>query len=1259
MNLIKQIEANLKGINQARFQDLINHLLHVQGYKFIGAPGSVVSKEKTSKGVPDSFFVNGDKYTFVECTTQTKLEGSKTFIEKLLKDIDHCFNEEKSGISKSNIESIILACNEDISANEYKSLKEKVKTYNADTLLEVYNIQNLPMYIYDFPGLAEQYIGVEIIKGEIYNLPDFLVKTTKGLQPSLTNEFVGRKEELEQALEYLQFVDILLLSGAAGVGKSRLAVEILSEVEKNNFIPIVIQSSAVPLWDDFVNLFQNGKDYIILFDDANKSVQNLTYLLDFLQKPKINKLKVVITLRDYVKQEVAKRLNNSIYREILIDVLKDEQIEEIACKILPNLKQYNDIKRRIVELAKGNARVAIMAANSISPNSTINYLDTPVQLYEKYFEKISEEIEAFKKTIMLQALAIVSFFGVLDRKNELLKEILYNQFQIDWDELWSAILELHSHEIVDVYSNEVVKVADQVLATYAFYKCFIDNKTSKLNYANWIICFIENYSKRIVNTLVDVNNTFNYEHIKELVLPHLQIVSATQNDDKFLYSFYSAFWFYKGFDTLLYLKKWVDGLPIEIGKDVYKFEYVHNDHTQAGEYFELLVNFWEYPNAFLIPSLELGIDLLVKQPNRLPKFLKFIDDHFSYKWNDINNGYSRQNILFDVLLKKDLSNEKRKISNGIFLSISKKLLGWHFTQFESSKGMAIKIINFDLYKSPELMKLRERILETAFLLFNENTLQCDSLLNKLCYPRGDIDKQIYVDELPIYNKIIQEKLSVKKYNDCKFVKRIAKFLADTATEYPKEWNNFIESDIIKLSKFLKTEWDDERGKSFEQREAEKLIEFESFVAVKSWEDIEELIFKINDLFQQNESSRWSVSDGATKFVIAIAKSSKQNFVNALHLYFSNKLFEQLLNTNIVYYPLENNLISANELLAIIDTYSFENKPFWTYALLSAVPEQQIDMLLTGRLIELFSHSTNPLPIHRMSVLNKYQSSFEKFVNTINELSESKYNIISYLTEILLSKRNTYRVSLGFQFCQDCSQYFIDNSHLLKQAYIQMKNIDQHFDYDGEELKSVLQIDNYFIVDYIQAKANDTDYVYFRLENLKTDIIWTLNDYENIINQCFAIIIPKHPPYSNLKHPTAVFLTLQNPNEEVNSKRDAFIEKYISINHNSKAEIITIMSNVLHLFKNKFVSYLKQFLLLNNDFEMFRKLWLTASSGMTNSLVAQFQEDIELNIEILSMVKTLPNILSYHKHIDYLEKRSIWLKKDIENQQRRDFEETYD
>lgn len=81
------IEKYLLAIDQATFQKMMNHLLHLEGYKFIGSPGSVIGKNKTSKGSPDSFFEDGDSYSFCEITTQEKLASGESFFKKLKKDV--------------------------------------------------------------------------------------------------------------------------------------------------------------------------------------------------------------------------------------------------------------------------------------------------------------------------------------------------------------------------------------------------------------------------------------------------------------------------------------------------------------------------------------------------------------------------------------------------------------------------------------------------------------------------------------------------------------------------------------------------------------------------------------------------------------------------------------------------------------------------------------------------------------------------------------------------------------------------------------------------------------------------------------------------------------------------------------------------------------------------------------------------------------------------------------------------------------------
>ena len=1257
MNTITQIENALKAINQATFQTLINHLLHLQGNKFISAPGAVVGKEKTSKGTPDSFFVNEDKYIFVECTTQERLGESKTFFEKLSKDVDHCFKEAVTSIEKNKIEKIILACNHKVSVEEYNQLYEKVKTLNPDTKFEIFNIQNLPMLIFDIPKLADEYLNIQMVKGDIYTLNQFLLKTEKGLQPSLTNEFIGREEELKNSLEALKKYDILLLSGGAGVGKSKLAVKILEELSKDDYVPIVIQSSGVSLWDDYQHLFSVGKQHIILFDDANKSINNLNYLLSKLENSKSYSAKLIITSRDYVKKQVSISLDNYPYKEFNIPEFKDEEIGRIIVGALPNLQYHNEIKRKIIDLAKGNARVALMATYSVTPDSETNYLNSPVLLYEKYFKKISEEIGIFNNPIILKSLAIVSFFGVVDRNNQELQKTLTIKFSIDWNELWSAFIELHNNEILDVYSTEIVKVSDQVLATYAFYKCFIDENAAVINYAEWITTFIEKFSTRIRSTLIDVNNTFVYNHVKDLVLPHLNEVTKQINSDEEFYAFYNLFWFYKGRDCLLFLKKWIESLPHEEQQEELNFSYVHNDHTTASKHFELLRNFWNHPNELLKPSLELTLLLLNKQPSRLSEILKFIHEDFKYKLVDIEHGYLRQNMLFDILLNEKLSDIEKSFTIGIFLNLSEALLGWHYTEFVSAKGRAFTIYNFDLYKSDELMKLRERILNQVYNLFESENDQCQKILHKIIYPRGNFDKSIYVDELPIYQKIILEKLDNKQYAHCKLVSVFAKHLTEAGSEYPENWNAFIESDIRKLSKFLKLSWEYREGKSIEESEKEKRQEIDDFVRTNDWKSIEKFLININDLCkQQKDNNDWQIESAVTDIYISMARKDKFEFENALRLFFSGKVLFTLRST-VVNVVLLENIMTGKELLNIMNDYEFKGRPHWESALLTMLPTEQINESFLELLLNIFKNTDDYINIHRMLDYVKYESVFNSYKAKNTELEN--HNLITHITSIILNKARKTRRDFGFNFCAECASYFNNHPQLLKNAYWAQYEIDSHFDYDGKELKAILDIDRTFINESLKNDVIGLDYSSkIRLENVNTDCIWDYPEYDELIEDLLVTILDKEKSILFIEDDIASLFRFKNNDEKRAEKVKALIFKLTQKHSNNEKLLLILIEVVYRSYRDWFLEYFKEFLLLNKDIEITKQISFGRFSSTTGSWVPVYQKKIEFYQDILRMINTLPNILDYSEHVNYFEQRIIWKKKDIEREQKRDFMEEF-
>ncbi|KUF41715.1 hypothetical protein AS361_01490 [Myroides marinus] len=1241
MNTIPQIENALKTINQAKFQILVNHLLYLQGHNYIGAPGAVIGKEKTSKGTPDSFYFENGKYIFVECTTQEKLGKSKLFINKLLSDIDHCFNQKQTTISKEKIEKIILACTEKVSPKEFQQLQEKVKSYNNNTEFELINIQNLPKKLFDFPQLINEYFEIEIIKGEIYTLQEFLLKTKKGLQPSLINEFIGRENELQDSLKALEKYDILFLSGSAGVGKSKLAVKILEELSKDNYTPIVIQSSEVSLWDDYQKLFQAGQQYIILFDDANKSIQNLIYILSKIVSPKSYTAKIIITSRDYVKKEISKLLdNNYSYKEFNISEFNDEDINKIICAAQPQLNYHSNIKRKIVELAKGNARVALMATYSVTVESEINYLNNPVLLYEKYFNKIAYELEIFKKPIILQSLAIVSFFGRINKNNTELKEILSTQFNIDWDELWLAIIELHDNEILDLYANEIVKVSDQVLATYAFYKCFIDHENSVINYDKWIIAFMEKYEHRISLTLIDVNNTFEYRHIKELVLPHLNQIIINLKSDLELYLFYNVFWFYKKENCLLYLKDWITNLNQEQIPETFNFHYTTNNHTIATNKFNLLKGFWNHPDELLKISIELTFELLNKEPSRLPEVLKFLIDDFKYKIEDTENAYFRQNKLLDILLSNEINETQKKLADGIFHHIAEILIGWHQTVIES-RGNSLRFYNFSLYKSEDLLKLRARILNQVY---NLASFDNDKILNKIVYPRGKMDKSIYLDELPIYNKIISDRLDKTQYAHCKFVSLLANHLTDIESKYPEYWNEFINSDIKKLSSFLEPNLESQK---------EKEQEFNDFVQTNNWQNLEDFLLKVNSLYSQQKNTKvWHIEQAVNEIFLCIARKNKFELEQALRLFFSGRV-SFTLHISIIHIIFHENIMTAKELLSIMNDYEFKGKTYWESVLLAMIPEEQVNTFFLELLLRNFQRLDEYSYVSVMLDYVKYSTVFEQYKKGNTELK--KHNVITYLTSILLTKTNKTEHILGSEFCANCASYFTKHSQLLKDAYWIQYRSESYYDFNNTELKTMMDFDRDFIKQSIKNDIIGLDFTkQLELKNINLEILWDYDEYQIIIEEIILIILDKKDPFDTAKENIISLFQLENAtNERVERIKDLILK--LTKKYSENENIILIFIKLIHgNYQEWFMEYFKAFLISNKNIKMIQRVNFDITETNYGSWVPVYEKEIKFFEDLIEMIKTLPNFLDYYQHISYYEERIICKKREIQQELKKDF-----
>lgn len=1254
------IEKYLTNVDQATFQKLMNHLLLLEGYKFIGSPGSVIGKNKTSKGSPDSFFEDGDNYAFCEYTTQERLGKSQTFFKKLKSDIDHCFDVKKTKIDKAKVSKVILGFTEELKPNEHNELKDIARKHNPNAELIIYSIQNIPFRLVYYPGLADRYIaGVKTTQGTLYTLPDFLKTTEKGLQPALTNPFAGRKDEIKQAKDLLLSNDILIITGGQGVGKSKLAVQLAELFNSEfNYEPRAIASSPVPLWEDLNTFILPSNKYFILFDDANKALPNLDYLLQFINSRENDETKIVITVRDYVRNDINKYLLNLAYGEIQIKPLEDKQITEIVNRSLPEDISLDPLAlERIVTLSKGNSRLALMAVSSILQKNDLSILNDAFSLYDQYFQKVKADLSFLDKSENLQALGILSFFGVMDRSNEEVKQILEDNFNIDWKTLWETFLELENIELIDVFHNEVAKISDQVLATYVFFKTFFDESSASINYSKWLNSFMSTYHKKVYKTLIDVINTFGFVEMKDRVVSLISgFQQEIESDDSKLFKFYEIFWCFREIDTLVFVRKWLDNLEFEDTElpDI-KYTYEVNDFIWPPEHLSLLINFWNHRTPFTKEAIELGLQLMFRQPSQIPEILKHLNEHLSYHRYDFRYGYPRQHTLIDALNNLSFTEREKAIAEQIFLSIVPSYLDWEYHQTEGRSGGQIMIYNFALVKNTALMELRKKIIDGLFHSFERNESKVLAALHKYAWIARSFDSSIYVDEQQMMTDFLKTKLTPDNFAHCKLVFEYVSTLVDHNIEPLHEWSSFFNSDSMQIAKIFSSIFDDRKLK-FDLREEKKKEEIKKFVSGKGIKFIETIFNRLDSIYKEaaiNKDTYW-IDSSLSYLFQTLAESDSQLYLKSLELIMLGKYSFELTYGNIIFYPIRKKLVKLKQLYELINRYEYKQKQFWKQMFFDAIEERKIDEFFLQEFIGFLHSVEDRFYLSELDKKIKFDKQFQLSKSLLPSSALVHKNVLTFIVEVLLSKAGQIDVSFDRQTCEECAKYFDGQIDLLKQVYYLHKKRDPQYDHNGKEMAAISELDHYFLIEYLTKVTKDVSFIPYKFDSLNLNFVWNLPEYEDILDKALATIVEKAPIFSNFEHQANALFKGLKLNEEQLEKVYQYISRFISNHHESKEHIHIILNVVTYSFNDQVLRFLKEFLLLNKDPEFMGNLWLEKNGVLSGSRVPRIEGHIKFTQSIVYMIKSLPNPLDYADHIKSFEQEIEWAKMDKQAEMKRDF-----
>lgn len=1252
MSKLNQIQNALKEIGAGKFQKLGDSYIHHKGYQNLNSLGSVIGADKTLQGTPDTWArqENG-RLIFAEYTTQQ--EG---LFGKLQEDLTKCLNEEKTGVPVSEMDEIIFCHNSRLSPGEENDLVQKGKNYGIK--IRIFGIESISFDLcYSFPGLARDFLDVIIDSGQILTQAEFVETYDKNQYSTpLNTEFFFREEEIQQTLGSLEANNLVLLSGPAGVGKSRMALEVLKSYKESHpeFEVRCILNRGQDLFEDLKVYFSRPGNFLIFVDDANR-ISRFDYIVHLLQDQKDGQgIKVLATVRDYALDKVkdaAKPLGGA--PEIQLEPLTQAQIKELVEKLF-NITNPHWLER-ICEIARGNPRLAIMAAQTATKEENLNCLEDVSTLYDHYFSSIREDLVQLHDENVLKSAGVICFFRTVDQSNESLMDIIQDVFGLDQPTFWKAAQRLHDFELADIYKNDVVKISDQVLATYLFYLCVFKQKT--IAFTVLLDQFFPDQVNRIRDSIYPCLNAFDFDQITTQMRPAVKKKweeYRQKGDDAGLRQLIETFWFMLETDALTYILDSITSIPPEIiPLESIEWE-ISKDGSSSNPLLELLTLFSRGGDSSFRIAVDLTLRYLEKCPKALPQGLTMFSESFGFDRHSYLSGYNRQHIVIDALIKRTKEGRDLAFSK-LFVEVAKKFLHTKFDSMEGNKK-GVTIYTFSLLAIPPIFELRKKIWDCLFRLYDVPDLQYDvfSVLRHYSQSGYYVDvPEIAAKDGELLVPFIKLKLAPEKFIHCLLVQNYLKFLDRRQVAAVDQIESRFNTEVFRLYKLLALDYADKPdGVGLDEFPNHKRELIKEYTKDYKFEDYKNLIVACREIMEELGGSHESHEFGSgiliTFDVLAERDVSLYTDVIKFYLYLGDPL-SRLIRP----YILSEKLIEAcgpEEALHIIEAHDNPSKRQWLFCYYQALKTEGIQA----------KHLEDLYGLYRQSKLSEIPFGFDYLL----KYRSQDENVIVRVVEIL-SERTESDAQFGGSFSllfnrhgevnKNLSSLFKDDIPVLKKAYLLYEKVHKHSDFDGRTMNLILDFDPGFINERIEMLCSEENNLNRFDDSRDYNFLWKRKDVEAIMISAIEQILTKGKEKGFLKRRVLKALFCSNARKpspvEIIEKQDNFLINLIRTNVQNKDMMSIIFWTIAHFEPERRRKFVSTFLSHNKKFSYFKKLPLEPDSwGWSGSAVPVISGRIDYLQSLLPLVESVE--LLDHRRL--IEERIQGLQRYMESEKRADF-----
>lgn len=1224
---IQLIEQKLTAIDAAGFQNLCDAYLSLREaeYRSFSRTGSQLGKQKTIKGTPDTFIrLSDNQLACVEYTTK-----ADDLVSKIKKDIDSCFDKKKTGINANHIRRIILCFNSRLTIAE----ETEIHSYVADkrVYIDLIGIDTLALEIMSkYMILSRDFLDIPIDTGQILPIDQFVTEynhKANQLSTPLDNIFLHRTKELEEISNSLSTENLIILSGSAGIGKTKLALESLDGFlqENSGYQAFVIAKKDVDIYEDLRIHLQPDKDYLLLIDDGNRQLPNFQQILGVFKEPRKGKIKIIITVRNYALADIEMSCNEYSFKTINIPKFTDEEIIDIlksdSFRIL-NSKYQN----KIIAIADGNARLAIMAARLANEKEEEFLRGDVYNLFDTYFKTFVKDFNLFENKTLLKTLALVSFFFTLDRGNKEFITTLLELFEMDYYEFNEAIEELHKRELIEVQFNHA-RISEQVMATYFFYKVFI--KDELLSFKTLLFNYFPAWKSRFKDSIIPANNSFGYENVISKIDYTLNLfMESLRNDDEKLLNFLDLFWFYKQDEMLSHFYAKITALSEPINP-VYETHYETNEFVGKKEQtLDFITRLYDHPTELLQPAIELGFEYIRKKPEHLPEFVRRIREHILFDTEDEHTGFYRQQTFLEILISNMQAGKRHYTA--AFFALSKTFLQHTFQQTRGGRKHTFTMYEYPLPLYEGTEKMRTGLWRALFGNYEKYPNEVFEVIKAFKPSHHHLVPEMMDFDLSLLVPFIREKWSPTNFlhtyyvNDMVYWNDREKDITNRDYQQLKplftteEYLHFCKFDWNKFRDKNEFDYDFNNHDEYNRLKTEELKRHFIFTHPSQFP---KLYTAIDNKLSLQENNDYHI--GLSLDIIV-----EENFLFNQELGFRllQELIDRYPNLEVLYRTMGSIVQSSqewsNRLWEILSSWHSANGQTWRIHFFNYLPEQYINeayythLLNTIKSIKQWTHI--------------YMESYAKF-KCIDNL------VIKHILQIVTDKTTSEKIQIIFSdHVFENLNLFERDYELIKQSYFQQACCSNRlsFDYREKGFHAIFEEFPWFLIDFL--KEFYTDHTVIHKENNRNlSFIWNSAGNVGVIKEACDLLIASQKYYGIGKHSIDILFNHLDDIQKENAI--VFLEEYIRENQKNSRTLNILFCAIRYCLQDKFEYFLIYFLSINPDPELFRKIEWVGNVGVVSGHIIFGELYAGKWNHILDMVNKSPHTLEMIPIKAYLKK----------------------